>query len=95
MVLLVKMYVPLNIKRQGKMTENVKFNSKVKLIASRLGFRIEEKYENILTLHKAIFQNENFALDMHMKIFLSDKLNLDPLEEHFGKERMKGEGSNE
>ena len=31
---------------------------------------------------------------MHMKI-LSDKLNQDPLEEHFGKERMRGEDSDE
>ena len=28
-----------------------------------------------------------------MKIFLSDKLNQDPLDEHFGKERMRGEAS--
>ena len=48
-----------NVETKGEVTENVKFNSKVKLIASRLGFRIEEKDENILTLHKAFFQNEN------------------------------------
>ena len=76
------------------MTENVKFNSKVKLIAQ---LKIEEKDENILTLHKAILQNKNVAFDrhmrMHMKIFFSDKLNQDPLEEHFGKERMRGGGS--
>ena len=58
----------LHVKTKGEVRENANFDSKVKLIASQLGFRVEEKHENILTLHKAIFQNENFALDMHMKI---------------------------
>ena len=32
MVLLVKIYVPLNVKTKGEVTENVKFNSKVKIL---------------------------------------------------------------
>ena len=52
----------LHVKTKCEVTENVNFNSKVKLIASQLCFRVEEKHENILTLHKAIFQNENIFI---------------------------------
>ena len=55
LVLRVKCPFKLQVKTKGEVTENVNFNSKVKLIASQLGFRVEEKHENILTLHKAIF----------------------------------------